>query len=141
VFNVAPTGLTSEYDALSEVGIKTNRDGTLSLDATVLDTALKDDFEGVAQLFANDDQGYAFRLEALADDFLDIDGVIDSRTDGLDARIKDLTTQKSEMEYRLDIVESRLRKQFTTLDVMVMQMQSTSSYLAQQLANLPKPGG
>ena len=40
-----------EYNALSAIGITTNRDGTLSLDSTALQQALDNDPEAVASLF------------------------------------------------------------------------------------------
>lgn len=142
VINTPPTGLVSSVDSLAEAGIKTNRDGSMSLDTSVLDAALAADFTGVAQLFANDNQGYAFRLKDLADDFLNIStGLVKARTDGLDARIKSLKTDRENYEYRLSIIENRYRKQFTTLDALISQMQSTSAFLAQQLQSLPKAGG
>ena len=119
VINTPPTGLVSSVDSLAEAGIKTNRDGSMSLDTSVLDAALAADFTGVAQLFANDNQGYAFRLKDLADDFLNIStGLVKARTDGLDARIKSLKTDRENYEYRLSIIENRYRKQFTTLDAL-----------------------
>ena len=40
----------------------------------------------------------------------------------------------------MEQIEARYRRQFTALDSLLAQLQSTSSYLAQQLANLPKSG-
>ena len=39
------------YNSLSSIGITTNRDGTLSLDADTLQSAIQDDAQGVAGLF------------------------------------------------------------------------------------------
>ena len=40
----------------------------------------------------------------------------------------------------MEQIESRYRKQFTALDSLLAQLQTTSSYLAQQLASVPKAG-
>ncbi|MBI5461127.1 MAG: flagellar filament capping protein FliD [Gammaproteobacteria bacterium] len=135
--NTAPTGLTTSLDTLSQIGIKTERNGDLSLNTSELDAALASDYAGVAELMANDDQGYAFRLEALANDMLDIDGLIDSRTDGIDSRINTLDDRIDNMEYRLELIEARYRSQFAALDSMLSGLQSTSAFLSQQLSNLP----
>ncbi len=41
------------------------------------------------------------------------------------------------MEYRLGLIEARYLKQFSALDSLISQSNATSSYLTQQLANLP----
>ncbi|WJW74582.1 flagellar filament capping protein FliD [Thiohalobacter sp. IOR34] len=136
-FNTTPTGLTTSLEYLSEIGIKTERDGSLTLDTSVLSDALDSDYDGVAELMANDDQGYAFRLEAVAKELLDIEGVIETRTDGIDTRIDTLDDRIANMEYRLEGIEARYRSQFTALDTLLSQLQTTSNYLSQQLSSLP----
>jgi flagellar hook-associated protein 2 len=133
IFNTAPTGLTTSLAYLSEVGITTERSGALTLNSSVLDEALSSDFDGVAELFANDDQGYAFRLEALADQLLDVDGTIDAREDGINLRIDLVKDRQEGLEYRLEIIEKRYREQFGALDSLLANLQSTSNYLAAQL--------
>ncbi|HHC73196.1 MAG TPA: flagellar cap protein [Thiotrichales bacterium] len=138
MLNTEATGLAgNSFTFLSEVGITTGEDGKLSLDGTTFDDALDYDYDSVAQLFANNDQGYAYRLEGLARDLLATDGLVDSRESGLNSRVDYLDLQIQSQENRLAIVEQRYRDQFTALDVMLGQMSSTSAYLAQQLATLP----
>jgi flagellar hook-associated protein 2 len=86
----------------------------------------------------NFSQGYAHRLKALATDFLDTDGAITSRTDGINKSIKDIDNRRDALNLRLIDIEKRYRAQFTALDTMLAQMTSTSNFLTQQLANLPK---
>ncbi len=83
-------------------------------------------------------QGYAFQLNKLADEFLGATGPITSRTDGLDRRIDDLDDQRDVLNKRLLDIEARFRKQFTALDVLLSGMQTTSTFLTTQLANLNK---
>ncbi|NOX75892.1 MAG: flagellar filament capping protein FliD, partial [Gammaproteobacteria bacterium] len=139
VLNTSPTGLTTTMGFLSEIGITTQRSGDLVLDQTVLDTALADDFTGVAELLADDDQGYAFRLEALADDMLGIDGTIDVREDGINARISRIGEDIAGYEFRLTQTEARLRKQFGALDGLLAGLTATGNFLSAQLGNLPRP--
>lgn len=137
IFNTVPSGLTASFSYLSEVGVSFQRDGTLSLDSDDLESAINADFAGMAELFAHDDQGYLFRLDGLIDRFVQAEGLIDVRQDGLNSRI-DVTEQRiADMEYRLEIREQRLRNQFTLLDTLMGELQSTSAFLSQQLAALP----
>ncbi len=135
IFNVSPTGL--DYSSLTDIGVSTTENGDLSLDATVLDGELTTNFSGVADLFANDSQGYAFRFDALADSLLQADGLIDGREESLNSRISGVNDRQEAMEYRMGLIESRLRKQFSALDSLIVQMNSTGSFLSQQLALLP----
>lgn len=138
--NESPSGLNSTYSYLSEVGVSIQKDGTMTLDSDQLKLkdALETDFNGVAQLFGNDDQGYAYRLKELADEFLQLggNGVIETREDGLNDRIDAVEQRIDSMERRLVITEDRLRDQFTALDSLVGQLQATGNFLSQQLAGL-----
>ena len=62
------------------------------------------------------------------------------RQDGLNASIKSLDKQGEKILDRLTQIEARYRKQFTTLDTTISNLNKTSTYLTQQLANLPKIG-
>jgi flagellar hook-associated protein 2 len=85
-------------------------------------------------------RGYAYSLNSLLDGLLSSSGPIDSRTSGVNISIEGLQSKRETMERRLSDMEKRYRAQFTRLDQTVSQMTSTSNYLAQQLANLPKIG-
>jgi len=131
-------GLSSAYNYLSEVGITTDSvTGELELDSTILDKAITNDYEAVSQLFATEDSGVAFRMEALMDGFLKYDGVIKSREDGINARIDNNEDRQINLEYRMEKIEARYLKQFSSLDSLIGQMNSTSSSLTQSLSSLP----
>lgn len=132
VLNTSPVGLAGAYGALSELGIKTDRDtGQLTFNSAEFSQALDTDFSSVAQVFANDDQGYAFRFQSLADQLLENDGLIDSRVDGLDVRVRRLEGDQADLERRLDLREAALRRQYAALDQLVGSLQSTSTFLLQ----------
>ncbi|MBF0219292.1 MAG: flagellar filament capping protein FliD [Gammaproteobacteria bacterium] len=137
VMNTAPVGLTTNMATLSQVGIKTEKDGTLSLNRTTLDKVLVSDFSGISELFADDDQGFAFRMNTVTKGLLDFNGVIDSRQSGLNGRIKYLNDQITNMEFRMESKETSLRRRYSNLDTLLSQIQSSGSYLTQQLASLP----
>ena len=136
VLNNPATGGT--YSVLSEIGLSMQKDGTMSLNSGDLEAALQSDFDGVAQLFAADGQGFANRLESLADSWLNTGGLIDSREDGLQSRVDNLVDRQLSFERNLSIVESRYLARFTALDALVGQLQGTGQFLTNQLAQLPK---
>ena len=136
-FNTS-AGLSSSFNYLSEIGITSNaKTGELEIDSTKLDKAMSQDYEAISQLFANDNQGVAFRLEEKMDAYVSFDGIIKSREDGLNTRIDYNQNSQLNMQYRLEKIEARYLKEFSALDSIISQSNATSSYLTQQLANLP----
>jgi len=83
-------------------------------------------------------RGYAYELDKLAGHMLENDSLVAGRTDGISKTIKDIGNQRDAVNRRLLDIEMRYRAQFTALDTMISSMNSTSSFLTQQLASLPK---
>ena len=81
-------------------------------------------------------QGYAYQLNTLASGYLGAGGAITSRTKGLNDAVKGITTQRDKFAARLVEVEARYRKQYSALDTMIANLNSTQSFLTQQLASL-----
>ena len=82
-------------------------------------------------------RGYAQRLNSVLDSILSHTGLLAGRTDGINRTIKDIDNQRDALNKRMDAIEARYRAQFTALDTLLSSMQSTSSFLTQQLARLP----
>jgi flagellar hook-associated protein 2 len=81
-------------------------------------------------------QGYAYALTNLATGFTGKNSLIASKTDGLNASIKAVASQRDRFNQHLTKLEAMYRAQFTSLDSMLSSMQTTQSYLTQQLAAL-----
>lgn len=133
--NQIPSGITGSYTTLSSIGVSFQRDGTLALDESALNTALLDDSNNVAELFSAAD-GYATRLDSVVSEMLVFNGSIDSRTNAFKDRISNLEDRQVAMEGRLERVEARMRARFTALDVLIASLNSTNSALSQQLGSL-----
>ncbi len=128
-------GEAGTLHTLSDVGISFQKDGKLALDQTKLDKALSGSLADVANLFTSG-TGYATTLADWAGSILASDGVIASRSNGLGQSIKQIGVQRATLETRLINIEKRYRAQFIALDVMLSNMNQTSTYLSQQLANI-----
>lgn len=127
---------TGTYKTLADIGISVQRDGTLKLDATKLQTALATDTDGVASVFAAGTTGVAQRLDKVLTNMLGGDGPLASRTDSLNRQIKDIGGQREALDLRMTALEARYLKQFSAMDQLVSGLNNTSSYLASQLAGL-----
>jgi flagellar hook-associated protein 2 len=134
------SGLTGPYQSLASIGITTQKDGTLKLDADKLGAAMKSDYDGVAKLFSST-TGVAARLSDSLTPRLNTDSELDKRSKALDQ--KTITLQKSQaaLEARMVKVEARYRAQFTALDSLLSKMQNESAFLTQQLTSISKIGG
>lgn len=81
--------------------------------------------------------GYAYQIHEYLDTVLRDDGILKTRTSGIDSSIKSLDQRQEQLEARLAQTEKRYRAQFSALDTMLSSMSSTSAFLTQQLASLP----
>jgi flagellar hook-associated protein 2 len=105
-----------------------------------LQKAIDGNFQDVAKLFTSTN-GFATQLNSLTGDMLATDGLITSRTDGLNNSIQNIKKREDSMQARLDSIEERYRTQFIALDQTISSMQSTSAYLTQQLSALTNLSG
>ena len=126
-------GGSSAYQTLSNIGIALQTDWTLKLDTTKLNAAIAADYAGVTSLVSTVGTRFKESLEGL----VGTSGNITAATDSANRLIKDLGKRQTALLDRLNQVEARYRKQFSALDTLVASMNKTSSYLTQQLANLP----
>jgi flagellar hook-associated protein 2 len=119
-----------------QIGLSSQKDGTLSVDSAALSNSITQDPEGFAKLFSDSTNGLAVRLTQLADNFLSTNGVLDGRSQGLDSAIKDANAQKDRLTQRLTVLQASLTKQYNTLDSVVSDLQRTGSLVTQQLTAL-----
>jgi flagellar hook-associated protein 2 len=134
------SGVTGGISSLSNIGIAMQKDGSLVTDKSKLTAALSDPTKDVTALFTQStsgNKGIAVRFNELLDGLIGTDGLIPSRTSGINTSIKSLQKQSDALNLRLTQIEKRYRTQFTSLDTLMASMQQTSTYLTQQLANLP----
>ena len=126
------TGATTEkgngHVNLLSIGIKLEKDGTLSVDAAKLDGALSANPAGVARLF-NPENGLGTRLADQITHFTKKDGMIDVRTNALTADLKRVTQQQSDLSDYATQLTNQYKAQFTSLNTLMAKMNSNTQYL------------
>ena len=132
------TSASSTFNRLSAIGFDIGTDGTLSLNSTKLDTAMKN-LPELQKFFSNDDtdasaQGIAQRFQDLASQIVDTDGIISTRQEGIKATIKRNDQKIERLEDRVALIEARLRKQYSALDTSMGSLTALQSYVTAQLA-------
>ncbi len=132
--DLASVGLDAKTLGLQTKGYPTS-DGTLVLDAGKFDAAFNANPEKVRAAFTGDN-AFAGKLQSLVGSYIGKEGAFTQRTDTLNAQVKDVANQRKALEARMEAVGNRYKAQFVALDSMISQMNTTSSYLSQQLAAL-----
>ncbi len=122
--------------ALAELGITTQKDGTLKIDEATLGTALDTKFDKVADYLAGS-SGLMGRLESNVGAYLKTDGVFDQRTKALQGTLTNIDEQRAALDLRIEKVQARLVAQYSAMDQLVARLQKTSENLTNQLASLP----
>jgi len=125
--------------SLSQLGIHTERDGKLSFEQETLDDLLEQDPDAVQTFFlgAEGDNGFVKDMKTFVGFYTDSDGVMQQRIDGKNTQIDKLSDDLEAHQLKMVSLESRLLAQYNAMDLMVAQMNSTSSYLMSQLDNMP----
>ena len=130
------SGLGTELDSLAEIGITTGDKNKLVIDTTVFADVVADDFDKLSGIFSSE-SGYAVRLDSLIGDLTASGGILTNRTDGLTSQVKRINEQREALDARIVGIEARYQAQFSALDSLLGQLNSTGDFLTQQLANLP----
>jgi flagellar hook-associated protein 2 len=130
--NTSGQGVSS----LAELGITTQKDGTLSLDSSKLDAYLVNNYDQVSE-YLTGTNGFMGRLEAVTKPYLGTEGVIKQRDSALWSTKDSIKTQQAALDLRMEKLQTRLFAQYNAMDSLVGQLSRTSESLASQLASLP----
>ena len=131
IFSTPASGGTLTY--LSEVGITTQAGGTLKLDSSKLVSAMTSNFSDVANLFSSA-TGFATRLDDWATSVTKADGLIYQRTESLNTSIKGYNDQIGKLEIRMTALQKQYTTTYSNLNMMLSNMNATSTYLTQQFS-------
>ncbi len=128
--------------SLSDVGISTNRDGTIALNSAKLEIALRDFPDAVEAIFnpprdttrtEATDPGIAFALDALRDAAVASNGALEQVRSSLQREADNISKNRDRMEQREAAYRTRLEKQYAGMDARIGALKATQSYLEQQI--------
>lgn len=134
VLNV--NGESGDIRSLAQLGISTDHaTGLLKVDNDKLNAAVKNNLGDVQSLLGGEN-GLSKKLAAVTDTFNKSGGLISAAQDGATKSAAELKKQFDATSERIEAKMANYRAQFTALDSLVAQMNSTSTYLTQQLSML-----
>ncbi|KML54779.1 flagellar hook protein FliD [Burkholderia cepacia] len=115
---------------LMAIGIKLEKDGTLNVDSAKLGDALSANPTAAARLF-DPTNGIGTRLNDQITHFTKKDGMIDVRTNALNADLKRVTQQQSDLSDYAAQLTKQYQAQFTALNTLMARMNTNTKYLTQ----------
>jgi flagellar hook-associated protein 2 len=126
----AVSGTSGTFNALSQIGIRTSVTGLMEIDDDDLDDALDKDITSVAKLFSTEDTGISQQLIDRIEMYTeDLEGVFKIKVDSLNDRVDLLDTDISDMEMRVDKLITRLKRQFSSMEMAINQLNMQGSSL------------
>lgn len=133
-----PGGAGGEFSSLSQMGIAFQKDGSLKIDDTKLDKALKDP-DSMAKFFSIDvedasQDGLAVRLKDFTRGLLSTDGTFATKDTTLKDALKRNTADQNRQTARVTAYEARLRAQYTRLDSQMASLSALDKYVSQQVS-------
>ena len=139
---VGDSNSASALGGLFQLGIEFDDDGKLEIGTTDyglgsgedrLADALEDNFDEIASLFTDDDEGVAVRLYEFANQYTSYSGLISLRERSAKDDRDDLYDERETLELRMLSYEEILRDKYLNLDQTVAQLNQTSSALLASL--------
>ena len=133
------SGASTSFARLSDAGLQIQADGSMTVNATKLGSALGNLAE-LTKLFSNSSptdptqDGFAKRFRTTTDAMLGVDGSITTRTAGLSQALQRNQKDQDRLTLRLADIEKRMRAQYTALDTQMASFSTQSAYITQQVA-------
>ncbi len=111
-------------------GSKTAEDGSLSIDSTVLSTALATDPSAVNTIFADQTAGIGTLAGSLVDSYTDpVNGILTVRSQGLQSSLSDLATDITDQQNQIDDYRTQLTAEYSAMESLVSGFKSVGTYL------------
>jgi len=133
---------SSALGGLFQIGIEFDNDGKLEIGTTDFglgsgedrfEDALEDNFDEIAKLFTDPDEGIATRLYDFSKEYTSFSGLISLRERAAKDDREDLFDERETLELRMLNYEEILRDKYLNLDQTVAQLNQTGSALLASL--------
>ena len=126
------------YRTLSDIGVSTNRDGTLALDTKMLDKAIAADPAVITQMLnpavaSATTPGLAGMLDSVRDKIQQKDGPLASAQAKYKGLAETLTKQLEKLDTQMTNYETQLTNVYSKMETRLTALKATESYLKQQI--------
>lgn len=129
--------LDGGYTSLTDLGLKVNRDGTITIDESQLDSAIAKNPNGVRDLFIGDAKkeikGLGDLFNDTISDMVSSTGVSSSEIDENESKIDRIEDDMTAQSRRLDKKYDTMTRQFAEMDKVISQLNSQANALASMI--------
>ncbi|RLG37475.1 MAG: hypothetical protein DRO01_07135 [Thermoproteota archaeon] len=135
----ATNSTTGSFVALSQIGLETQRDGTIKLDDETLTDVIQNNLESLEKLFVG--EGNSEGIFAKFQDYVEgktdsIDGFYAANKKSAQSNLRRIDERIQQIEIRLEKKERTMLKKFSAMEELVSGMNSQSDFLTSQLKGL-----
>ncbi len=131
------SGFSQTQDGMTifDMGIKFNKDGTLSFTRETFNQALTSNPNAVSNLL-NGDNGLFTKMESVVNDYTKTSGILDQRTDNLNKEKSRIEEQQTRDEETIEKYQTMLTKKYANLDTLMANYSNSLSSLTSVLSSL-----
>lgn len=119
------SGASGNLNVLAQLGVTTNKDGTLAIDDAKLTSSLESNYADVKEFFAGSN-GLLSRLGDVTSAYTASGGLLDTREKNIQSTLNDLASQQEALDRRIESVTASLYTKYNNMDTLVAQLQATS---------------
>ncbi len=128
---------SEEGMTIFDMGLKFNKDGTLSFYRDDFNSAMAKSPNAVANLFNDKDTGLFSKLDTYVNGYTKSSGILDQRTDLLNKEKSRIADQQTRDTETIEKYQAQLTKTYANLDSLMAGFSSSLSSLSSVLSSLP----
>jgi flagellar hook-associated protein 2 len=132
------------FKAMSQLGLETQKDGTVILNTAAFQEAVDENADSVISLLSGNEDGeggiieeFTTYLEGLTHSS---NGVLAGRSASITRNVENIDERIAQVSLRLEKREETLRSQFSAMESLVSTMNAQSSFLTQQMSAISNLG-
>lgn len=119
--------------SLADLGVETEKDGSLSLDSAKMTAAMTANPEAVNRIFQDATQGIGKAVDSLVQGYTDpVSGILTLDSKSLNDSVSQMDDQIASLQVRVNAYHDNLLLQFTQMEQVVSSMKSVGNYLTAQ---------
>jgi len=127
---LATAGGGDQLSTLGQLGVATQKDGTLAFNTTTFTTAINDKKLGTSvEAFFTGEKGLFSRLKSAVTPYNSTDGSLATRKSNLDKVAKGLTEQQAALDRRTESLTESLTKRYVALDAALGKMKAQAAQI------------
>jgi flagellar hook-associated protein 2 len=121
---------TGSFRTVADLGVKLEKDGTLTLDRTAAAAAVTKDAGAVNAVFSTATTGLAAQTDTLSKTYTDfVDGQLVHRTTSLKNTVKDLQVSSEKLQRHVDSFREQLLRRFSQMESLISGYNTVSTFI------------